>query len=206
MSSHRRCATKDGLVAGTALRLQPPMWDTPRKRTAPWEDILAQRLALLVRPPLCDSLRRPAVIGASIQWTSQQEGHHKLNLFSYVSPVALHPQVSFSQPPIAVRKTTFPFQTALSPPGRQYPNATVPESHSLKSFLRHGSCTRPRPKDPEDDAPQSAALREPHERMNQPQHGSVWLPPLYPEQRWVRSLYIKPARFCPHNLCQLLLV
>ncbi|KAM3547308.1 hypothetical protein ARSEF4850_010101 [Beauveria asiatica] len=41
MSSHRRYATKDGLVAGTALRLQPPMWDTPRKRTAPWEDILA---------------------------------------------------------------------------------------------------------------------------------------------------------------------
>ncbi|KAM3538684.1 hypothetical protein ARSEF1564_008403 [Beauveria bassiana] len=22
-------------------QLQPPMWDTPRKRTAPWEDILA---------------------------------------------------------------------------------------------------------------------------------------------------------------------
>lgn len=64
-ASWQGCSHCDVAVAGTALRLQPP-----------WEDILAQRLTLQVRPPLCDSPGRPAVIEASIQRTSQQEGHH----------------------------------------------------------------------------------------------------------------------------------
>ncbi|KGQ02518.1 hypothetical protein BBAD15_g12274 [Beauveria bassiana D1-5] len=93
-------------VAGTALRLQPPMWDTPRKRTAPWEDILAPRLALQVRPPLCDSPGRPAAIEASIQWTSQQEGHHNS---IYFRTLAGRSSLPGPQPRNATVPRDFPF-------------------------------------------------------------------------------------------------